>query len=175
MSVNPREAAQRKRSKFRDAADPDPPEHNADITMKFTLWWKHPGEDKEQDETYEKITADPEKWSREIIDWFNSTRRPHERERVFVRCLVAGEVPPAEHKWSKATAMTQMDARIRSGSPFDRMQCERCGVTGKRYGLQQRVKIDSKFKLKVYQRCDTSCAARGTPIIPGKGKTDAED
>lgn len=149
-----------KRSRFRDDDDPPQPEHAADVTMKFTLWWRHPGETKEQDETYEKITDNPEKWSRDIIDWYNSTRRPGERKREFVRCEVAGEVPPAEHKWMKATAMTQMDNRIRGGLAFDKMKCERCGITGKRYGLHSHVRIDSKFRLKVYQRCDTSCAAR---------------
>jgi hypothetical protein len=157
--LRPRQA----RSKFRDADDPPHPEHKADVTMRFHLWWKHTGEADGTaiKETYDKITDDPTKWSRDIIDWFNSTRRPGERERVFMRCEVEGEVPTAEHKWVKATAMTQSDNRIRGGSPYDKMQCERCGITGKRYGLHSHVRIDAKFKLKVYQRCDTSCAKTG--------------
>lgn len=161
-----------RRSRFVDDEDVEKPAHNADITMRFKLYWKHPGEadDKAFCESYDELTTNPEKWSRDIIDWFNKGLRPGERKRIFVRCEVEGEVPPAEHKWAKATAMTQSDNRIRGGSPYDRMECERCGVTGKRYGLHSHVRIDSKFKLKVYQRCDTSCAARGIALRkPGEG------
>lgn len=151
------------RSRFRDTQDPPHPDHSAEgtaMSIRFTLWWKLPGEDdaKARKETYEKPTRDPVQWSREIIDWFNTTLRPGERKREFVRCEVQGEVPTAEHKWAKATAMSQAN---RYGSPYDKMFCERCGITGKRFGIGGVVKIDSAFKLKVYQRCDTSAKKLG--------------
>lgn len=106
-----------------DRDDPPRPGPKGDRTMKFTLVWRHPGEKKEWSETYEQITDDPEKWSRDIVAWFNSTLRPHERKREFIRCEVQGEVPPAEHKWFKVTAMTKsMVGGPRSGSHYDGMQ-----------------------------------------------------
>lgn len=142
-------------SGFKSADDPPAPVHTGKA-MRFALVWRHPGETAEVSETYEKETDDPERYSRELLDWFNSTLRAHEKPREFVRCVVEGEVPAAEHRWTKLTAMTQSG---RYGSTYDRMQCSRCGITGKRYGIQPHVKIDSKFKLKTFQRCDTAIAA----------------
>ena len=129
--------------------------------MKFSLYWRHPGREAEVKETYERITNDPEKWSRDIIDWFNSTLRPHETKREFIRCEIHGEVPPAAHKWFKVTAITKtMMGGPRHGAMFDAMQCERCGVTGKRFGIGRAVKLDSKFRKKEFKRCDTTLAAQ---------------
>jgi len=153
----------KQRSSLIDADDPPQPEHKADKTMRFVLFWHHPGEKTEVKETYEKVTADPEKWSRDILDWFNSTLRPGERKRLFVHCEIEGEVPPAEHKWSKTTAMTKSN---QYGSPYDGMHCERCGVTGKRFGIGPVVKLDSKFRLKVFKRCDTSLEWLKTHRLP---------
>jgi len=155
----------KRQSSFISPDDPPSPKHTGktgDRTMKFTLYWRHPGEKGEQPETHEQLTEDPEKWCRDILDWFNSTLRPHERRREFVRCVVIGEVPPAEHRWVKQSAMTKtVVGGPRHGSSYDAMECERCGVTGKRYGLGPYVKIDNKFKLKVFQRCDTSMKHQG--------------
>lgn len=129
--------------------------------MRFKLYWRHPGSKGEVGETYEKETDDPEQWSRDIITWFNATLRPHEKKREFVRCEVEGEIPPKNHKWFKVSAMTKsMIGGARHGSPYDAMQCERCGVTGKRFGLAPHVRIDSKFKNKVFKRCDETLAAQ---------------
>lgn len=125
--------------------------------MSFKLTWRHPGETATVTESYKENTNDPEKWCRDILKFFNGGLRPGERPREFVRCDVDGEVPHEKHKWVKRTAMTQSN---QYGTAYDAMICERCNVTGKRFGLGAHVKIDSKFKLKVYQRCDTSCAAQ---------------
>lgn len=139
--------------------DPPSPQHTGKM-MRFKLYWRHKGEKQEVAERHERETNDPEKWSREIIDWFNSRLRPHERKRIFVRCEIEGEVPPAEHKWFKITAMTKsMVGSQRHGQMYDAMQCERCGVTGKRYGLGPYVKLDSKYRKKHFKRCDTTIAA----------------
>jgi hypothetical protein len=156
-------------SSFKTVDDPPHPAHEADTTMRFSLWWKHPGEKALVKETYEKITGDPEQWSRDIIDWFNSTLRPHERKRIFVRCEVEGEVPPAEHKWAKVTAMTKAN---QYGMPYDAMQCERCGITGKRFGLGPHTKIDSKFRRAAFKRCDTSLKAQGKQALSGRQQGD---
>lgn len=132
--------------------------------MRFKLHWKHPGQDDKDAmaETHDQITADPEKWCKDIIEWFNSTLRPHERKRVFVRCEVIGEVPPAEHRWFKTTAMTKiMVGSARHGSSYDAMECERCGVTGKRYGIGSFVKIDSKWRKPAFKQCDTAMKELG--------------
>lgn len=142
-----------RQSSFIDADDPPRPEHEAETAKRFHIFWRHPGEKKEVKETYEQITDDPEKWGREIINWFNSTLRPHETKRVFVRCEFETEIPPPEHKWFKVTLMTKSN---QYGASYDGMKCERCGITGKRYGLMAHTKPDSKYRLKVFARCDTS-------------------
>lgn len=156
-----------RQSSFIAPSDPPSPKYTGvtgDKTIRFTLFWKHHGkDDPEHAETHEQITADPKQWCRDILDWFNSTLRPHERKRFFVRCEVIGEVPPAEHRWSKRSAMTKvMSGGPRSGQNYDAMDCERCGVTGKRYGLQEYVHLDSKWKKKIaFKRCDTSMRELG--------------
>ncbi len=156
-----------RKSGFLSPDDPPSPVYTGktgDKTIKFYLFWKHPGEpdSKARKETYEQITMDSEQWCRDIVDWFNSTLRPHETMRVFVRCQIVGEVPPAEHKWFKATAMTKrMIGGPRSDQIYDAMQCERCGVTGKRYGLSEFVKLDSKWRKAAFKRCDTAMKELG--------------
>ena len=94
--------ARRQQSGFLAPDDPPSPKYTGvegDITHKFKLFWKHPGESDDiapREETYEQRCEDPVQWSKDIIEWFNSTLRPHERKRVFIRCEVIGEVPPAE-------------------------------------------------------------------------------
>lgn len=157
-------AAQRE-SGFRSIHDPPSPRYtgvSGDRTMQFKLYWKHRGDAELKVESYEQVTTDPEKWSRDIVDWFNSTLRPRERKRIFVKCEVIGEVPPAEHRWFKKTAMTKtVVGGLRHGQMYDAMECGRCGVTGKRYGLSGSVKLDSKWRKIVFQRCDTSMKERG--------------
>jgi len=161
--------ARRQQSGFLAPDDPPSPKYTGvegDITHKFKLFWKHPGESDDiapREETYEQRCKDPVQWSKDIIEWFNSTLRPHERKRVFVRCEVIGEVPPAEHDWHKKTAMTQSLPQSRGGAPYDAYVCLRCGVTGKRFGLAPNVILDSAWKRKgvAYKRCDTSMKAQG--------------
>ena len=159
-------AAQRQ-SGFLAPDDPPSPKYTGktgDTTMKFTLFWKHPGakDSSAIGETHEQLTTDPVQWSKDLLDWFNRTLRPHERKRVFVRCEIVGEVPPAEHRWVKHSAMTKvMSGGPRHGQIYDAMECERCGVTGKRYGLGPAVKLDHKFKATAFKRCDTSMQQQG--------------
>jgi hypothetical protein len=111
-----------RQSGFLAPSDPPSPKYtgkSGDKTIRFKLYWKHPGRtDKDaMAETHEQITTDPEKWSKDILAWFNSTLRPHETKREFVRCEVIGEVPPAGHRWVKHSAMTKiMVGGPRSGS-----------------------------------------------------------
>lgn len=35
---------------------------------------------------------------------------------------------------------------------------EKCDVTGKKYGFSSHVRIDSKYRKKVFRRCDTAKA-----------------
>lgn len=105
-------------------------------------WW----------ETYEEETDDPKRWGEGIIEYFNSSLRPHEKPRKFLGVEVIDDHSIKEHKWVKISAATQLER----GRNFDRMECERCGVTGKRFGLQGSTTIDSKFRRVAFKRCDTS-------------------
>jgi len=105
------------------------------MTADFTIYVRPAGSDAEPwPERYQKETDDPERWGREIVAFFNRTRRPGEREREFVRVEAHGEVPPSEHLWVKVTAMTQQ----RGGRAF------------------------SAFRARYHQRCDLVLARRTT-------------
>ena len=68
------------------------PEEGYAKEVKFRLVYHYEGDDctNEHSEIYEK-KVDPDKWGREIIDWFNSTipldkdRKPTQKRRVFIR------------------------------------------------------------------------------------------
>lgn len=119
----------------------------------FTIYVRHKGSQQAAwAERYQKETDNPKKWGMDIIAFFNSTCEPGERKREFVSIMIHGEVPPIEHNWSKTSLMTQ----THGNAVFDKMACELCGITGKRFRLNQSVKRDSKYRAKVYARCDTA-------------------
>ena len=84
---------------------------------------------------------------RALVDWFNGDLRPGEKPRAFISARVVGE--SFEHDWRKTSLITVSD---RLGN-YDRMKCEACGITGKRFGLNPRVKIDSQYRAAKYQKC----------------------
>jgi len=105
-------------------------------------WWE------ENDEA----TDDPEKWAYETIASFNETLKPGERPRTLLKVEILDKDSVEKHTWRKASLVTEVN---RQGH-HDRMQCESCSITGKRYGLGGGVTIDSQYKSKIYQRCDTA-------------------
>lgn len=119
----------------------------------FTLIIRNKFNGREWTERYQRATNDPQEWGRVLITWFNSTLRPGEAEREFVKVIVHGDVPPPKHSWTKTALMTQQGV---NGRMFDPMKCKRCGITAKRYGIGAPSTIDRKFRAKVYNRCDTT-------------------
>ena len=113
-------------------------------------------------ESYDEERAtsleEAEKICREMVANYNRTLRPTETPREFVSVSIEGE-SVLKHQWEKD--LLRMSAVFR-GSVIDGMICARCGVTGKRFGLSSNVKIDSKFKKKVFQTCgdDSKAAVR---------------
>lgn len=92
-----------------------------------------------------------EKWGLYIVNWFNSTRRDPNLEdaRTLVRVDILS-AESTEHLWRKAGAVSTITKRY---GVYDTYQCENCHITGKRFGLNSSVKIDSKFRAKKYKKC----------------------
>jgi len=107
-------------------------------------WW----------ETYDLATDDPDQWAKEIMDSFNATLRPGERSRIVEEIEVLDKDSVERHTWEKVSLVTE---RNRHGE-HDRMKCKYCSITGKRYGIGGGITVDSQYKSKVYQRCDTAQA-----------------
>lgn len=110
---------------------------------------------RENDGTVRGLTSsiiDVERWARDVIAYWNSTLRPQDSARVLVAVRVeeTADVEPVklEHDWHKTNLVT-VESR---GQYFDRMECTRCGITGKRYGFSY-IKRDAAFKAKKYERC----------------------
>lgn len=92
-----------------------------------------------------------------IVKFFNSTLRPHEEPRTLVCCRVEESTETKKdhkttikHDWKKMNLITIM----KGGNSYDIMECSKCGITGKRFGLGfNGVLHDSKYKAKKYNNC----------------------
>ncbi|GKS14760.1 hypothetical protein YDYSY3_57600 [Paenibacillus chitinolyticus] len=99
-------------------------------------------------EKYDFHEGDPQAWAQAMLDRFNSTLRPGENPRELVSVEVLPE-ESQEHIWRKENVYTI----VRGSQVYDKMRCERCGVTGKRHGLVSGVKRDSEYRAKKYEKC----------------------
>ncbi len=54
------------------------------------------------------------------------------------------------HIWEKTNLVTKM----MQGTPYDAYKCKTCGVTGKRFGLNEHIPRDKKYKHPRYRDCD---------------------
>lgn len=82
-----------------------------------------------------------------VVDEFNRGLRPGERARRLLAVEVVGE--SEVHEWRKVNLVTIMD---RHGM-YDKMQCEHCGITGKRFGIGGNVTRDTKYSNQKYAIC----------------------
>jgi hypothetical protein len=106
--------------------------------------WKEP-EDRPL-KPFPETAEGAEAWAKQCLANFNATLRPGERHRTLVRVEVVAE-GTSLHQWRKVSLVTEKGG-------YDRMECEVCRITGKRYGLgQSGVKVDAKFRAKKYQNC----------------------
>ena len=106
-------------------------------------WW----------EDYDEDIPNAQLWAEETIKNFNACLRPKEKPRTLLKVEVLDASNEKFHKWVKRPHSQSIMFR---GNIVDLMYCERCGITGKRYGLNGYVVIDSKFRKKAFQRCDTA-------------------
>lgn len=120
--------------------------------MKFKLFVKD-SKGSEWQETYDKDVEDAEKYCRMIINDFNDTLRKGELKRTFLKVEIVEKANDKFHKWNKYTSGMSVSFR---GNVVDMMYCEKCGITGKRYGLEDHIVIDSKFRKKAFKHCDTA-------------------
>ena len=111
------------------------------------VWWEEYDVDVERDHMRE--------WIHSVIHRFNATLGPGElaRKLVATRVLDSGKTF-FKHTWEKSNLVT----KSKGGDVYDTYRCKVCGITGKRYGLSSVVTIDTKYKAKVYRRCDTAKA-----------------
>lgn len=89
-------------------------------------------------------------WGIETIKDFNRFLRPHELPRTLVRVELPEDTDSDEHLWRKTNLMTVMNKYFGS---HDTMKCEKCGITGKRFGLGSIISRDREFKAMGYESC----------------------
>jgi len=114
-------------------------------TVPNSEWWEY--YDKEEINTPEHAEA----WCKAAIDNFNSTLREHERPRVFLSVEMIGK-SDIKHAWGKTNLITVMGKEV----IYDTYQCSVCGITGKRYGLSERITRDGRYKAQKYEFCVSS-------------------
>jgi len=104
------------------------------------------------DEIYtEDDVTDPEARGKEMIADYNEGIPRHGGERrKFIRAeIIDLNAKSTDHDWKKMSPVTV----IKGNKTYDVYQCSKCGITGKRYGLNTTVKRDPKFKAPKYEKC----------------------
>ena len=125
--------------------------------MKYRIRVKKEGEDESkamwEDVEDDKCMIIEEAWfsARALVQRFNETLHPGETPRVFlnVEADESTEFAKGKHSWSKWSLVTEAGG-------YDIYRCETCDITGKRYEVEPEIIRDSKYKAKVYARCDTA-------------------
>lgn len=103
-------------------------------------------------ETY-NIDGDPEAWAKETIDSFNQTLRPGESPRELVKVVVLDEKSDVKktHDWEKSNLVTKTS---RTHGSHDTFRCNRCGITGKRFGLDSGIRRDYRYRHPRFEHCE---------------------
>ncbi len=135
--------------------------------MNFKMRAKHDGDNdaagfwEEFDKPGVTDQASAEAAAQGLIDFFNDTLREGERRRVLLKVVYLGRngegnarklssAQREEHDWHKQSLITE-----RGG--YDRMECSKCGITGRRYGFGNvGIRRESAFKAKGFAYCDTA-------------------
>ncbi len=95
--------------------------------------------------------GDPGRWAADLVSRFNAALRPGERPRELVAVRVLEDAPPApDHIWRKENLTTIID---QVGPSYDVYRCERCGITGKRFGVGEGIRRDLRYGAKKYEKC----------------------
>jgi hypothetical protein len=117
--------------------------------MKFEALIEEPATGNQWWEGYDEQTDNPYKWMMLQLNHFNRTLKPHENPRCLLKIKIINRGNPIDHDWKKSNLIT-----IKKGNKvFDTYQCNRCGATGKRYGLSPKITIDAKCKTKKHRDC----------------------
>lgn len=116
-------------------------------------WW----EEYERDIPIDRCQAEAEG----IMRVWNDGLRPHENPRTLLKVDAVSDVFNG-HRWEKSTGGMSVPFR---GQHVDLYYCERCRITGKKFGLQSSVRIDSKFRGDKFKTCSPETALEVTKIL----------
>ncbi|MNO23003.1 hypothetical protein D3C76_127940 [compost metagenome] len=116
---------------------------------KIEIEVRNVGTNKSWKEPYDCSHNDPKAWAQDLIDRFNATLHPGEKARELVSVeIIDTKEAFKNHVWRKVNAVTI----VRGGQSYDKVRCELCGITGKRFGLSD-ITRDSEYKAKKYIKC----------------------
>lgn len=114
------------------------------VTDGNSSWWEEYTYDEVTDVESAKVKAIT------LVDGFNSSLRPHEKKRRYIRVMIIGsEMEIRKHKWKK----TNLTTIIKGKTCYDTYTCIACDCQGKRYGLSEYITRFGKFSKDKWRSC----------------------
>ena len=119
--------------------------------MKIKIKIKNLNGNTEWNEIYDiDNNINPNIYANNLINNFNATLRNNEIPRELINVeIIDNNETKHEHDWQKQNIITI----IKGSNIYDIMKCSRCGITAKKYGLDNIVR-DAKYKAKIYDYCE---------------------
>jgi hypothetical protein len=82
-----------------------------------------------------------------MVNRFNDTLQPGQHLRTLRGVhFIGNSEGPLPHEWRKVNLITE----VKGGQMFDRYECTRCGVTGKRFGFGWPLRLDRCHARRLY-------------------------
>jgi hypothetical protein len=106
------------------------------------FWWENYDKDE---------VTNPDVFGFQLVEKYNNSLRHHDKQRKYLgfERIDDSIFVKKNHDWYKTNLITMISGKL----CYDTYQCLKCGITGKRFGLNDIIVKDPKYKAEKYNNC----------------------